>query len=572
MGLGHQKRLSSKSWIRYFFKNLTYLGLKITQNSLFFIKNNDFMKQTAYFFKTLALVAALIFCGDCARNPVTGKRQLSFMSTKRELAMGAEADPSIKAEMGEYADPKWQTYLNEKGQAMAKISHRPKLPFHFKVVDSPVVNAFAVPGGYVYFTRGILAHFNSEAQLMGVLGHEIGHVTARHGAESYTKGMLAKVGLIAGMILSPTFAQFGEAASQGLQLLMLKNSRANESQSDKLGVDYSSKTGYDAREMAGFFTTLQRLSDKSGGRIPNFLSTHPDPGERHKKVDLMARAFQQKKPAQYKIERESYLRRLEGMIYGDDPKQGYVENNVFYHPELKFQMPVPSGWQTMNAPTQFTAASKEGDAAVILTLSAEKTPQAAAKAFVEKNQLVATENQPTTINGMPAYAIVAEQSTTQTGQPTQSGQTQPSGNRQPSQPSKTPTDTRKAPKNVAANNAAATQSQGEAGPVRVAAYFILHNGLVYQVVGVSEIKNWNLRSIEFGQSLRGFNGLTDASKIDRKPEVVRIKTVNSAQTLSAALTGFGIASARLEEFSILNGMKLTDNLKPGTLIKIAEKN
>ncbi len=524
------------------------------------------MKQTSLSIYLAALAAAIVFCGNCARNPVTGKRQLSFMSTKQELAMGAQADPSIKAEMGEYADQTWQSYLNERGQQMAKISHRPTLAFHFKVVDSPVVNAFAVPGGYVYFTRGILAHMNSEAQLMGVLGHEIGHVTARHGAEQYTKGVLGQIGLIAGMIASAKFAQFGEAASQGLQLLMLKNSRDDESQSDKLGVDYSSKCGYDAREMAGFFTTLGRLTDKSGGRVPNFLSTHPDPGERNKKVDLMARAFQQKKSGSYKIERESYLRRLEGMVYGDDPKQGFVENNVFYHPELKFQLPVPSGWKTQNAPTQFVAAHPDGDAAIILTLAAEKTPQEAAKAFLEKNQLVAIENQPTTVNGLQAYAIVAEQATAQQ----QGQQAQPTQGRTTTKPTTQPTDTRKERKNVGAS-AAANQPQAAEGQLRVAAYFILYNGLVYSVIGVAEVAHWNLHSIEFGPSLRGFAALTDASKLNRKPEVIRIKTVQSAQTLSAALTGFGVPSARLEEFSILNGMKLTETVKVGTLIKVAEK-
>jgi predicted Zn-dependent protease len=413
------------------------------------------------------------------------------------------------------------------------VSHRSKLPFHFRVVDSPVVNAFAVPGGYVYFTRGILAHFNNEAQMMGVLGHEIGHVTARHGAESYTKGVLAQIGLIVGMVASSKFAQFGEVASQGVQLLMLKNSRANESQSDKLGVEYSSKTGYDAREMALFFLTLQRLSDKSGARIPNFLSTHPDPGERHTKVDLMARGFQQKKPGTYSVNRDEYLRRLEGMVYGDDPKQGFVENNVFYHPELKFQLPIPAKWTTQNTPQQFAAASPEGDAMVILKLSAEKTPSAAAAAFITNNKLVQKDSKQTTVNGLPAVAIIAEQAVTQQAQ-----------------------------------QGVARQAES---PIRIAAHFIQYNGLVYEVLGVSETKHWDQHSLDFGASLKGFAPLTDASKLNVKPEVVRIKTVSQAQNFGDALRSFGVAASRFDEFSILNGMKLTDSVKSGMLIKIVEK-
>ncbi len=487
------------------------------------------MKQTS----PLLLAALLVFCGDCARNPVTGKRQLSFMSTKQEIAMGASSDPQVTAEMGEYPDKSIQAYLNERGQEMVKISHRPKLPFHFKVVDSPVVNAFAVPGGYVYFTRGIMAHFNSEAQLMGVLGHEIGHVTARHGAETYTKGTLAQIGLIAGMIASSKFAQFGDAASAGLQLLMLKNSRSNESQSDKLGVEYSSKCGYDARQMADFFTTLARITDKAGARIPTYLSTHPDPGERNKKVDLMARAFQQKKPGTYKTERDSYLRRLEGLTYGDDPRQGYIENDVFYHPELKFMMPLPRGWKTQNAPEQFTAVSPDDDAAIILTLSQEKSPQNASQVFLQKNQLKPIESAPATVNGLPAHVVIAEQAAVQQAQ-----------------------------------QGAARQATS---PIRVAAYFILYNGLVYQVLGVAETQHWNIRSLDFAPTLKGFAELRDASKINVKPEVVRIKTVAQAATVKESLRGFGTPDARLEELAILNGMKLTETVKAGTLIKIVEK-
>ena len=170
-----------------------------------------------------------------------------------------------------YPDSNLQNYLNERGQAMAKISHRPNLAFQFKVVDSDVVNAFAVPGGYVYVTRGILAHFNSEAQLMGVLGHEIGHVTARHSAQQYTSQTFTQLGLVIGMIAFPKFQQFGDLASTGLQLLFLKFSRDHESQSDKLGVEYSSKLGYDAHEMASFFNTLGKLGQISQRTQSEFL-------------------------------------------------------------------------------------------------------------------------------------------------------------------------------------------------------------------------------------------------------------------------------------------------------------
>ena len=126
----------------------------------------------------------------CSRNPVTGKREFSLMSESQEIAMGQQADPSIVAQFGLYQDDNLQKFIDSRGQEMAKVSHRPNLKFDFKVLDSPVVNAFALPGGYVYFTRGIMAHFNNEAEFAGVLGHEIGHITARHGAQQQTKAFL----------------------------------------------------------------------------------------------------------------------------------------------------------------------------------------------------------------------------------------------------------------------------------------------------------------------------------------------------------------------------------------------
>jgi predicted Zn-dependent protease len=148
-------------------------------------------------------------------------------------------------------------YINEKGKQMGAISHKPNLPFEFKILDSPVVNAFAVPGGYVYFTRGIMAHFNNEAEFAGVLGHEIGHVTARHTAQQQSKQILAQVGMVVGIVVSDVFRQFADLASNGLGLLFLKFSRNHESEADKLGVYYSTDIGYNAFEMAHLCPHIQ---------------------------------------------------------------------------------------------------------------------------------------------------------------------------------------------------------------------------------------------------------------------------------------------------------------------------
>ena len=184
------------------------------------------MKRLAF---SGSILIVLLLLDSCAKNPVTGKTEFMLMSKEQEIAMGQQSDPEIVAFFGIYQDEQLQRFIDQKGEAMAAISHRPDLPFEFKIVDSPVVNAFAVPGGFVYFTRGIMAHFNNEAEFAGVLGHEIGHITARHSAKQYSNAMLGQLGLVAGTIISPEFAQFADIAQQGLQLLFLKFGRDAES-------------------------------------------------------------------------------------------------------------------------------------------------------------------------------------------------------------------------------------------------------------------------------------------------------------------------------------------------------
>src|SRR5687768_9111708 len=279
---------------------------------------------------------------NCSRNPVTGKRQVVLMSTEQEIQMGKEADPQIISQFGLYQDQAMQDFITQKGKQMAAISHRPNIDWFFRVLDSEVMNAFAVPGGYVYFTRGILAHFNSEADFAGVLGHEIGHVTHRHGVAQQRNAILGQIGILAGVILVPQLGQLATAASTVLQFLMLKYSRNAQRAPDELGVEYSSKINYDAQEIAKFFSTIERKSAGASQELPEFLSTHPNPGDRLNTVSRLAAEWKQKlNLTNPQINRNSYLQRIEGIVYGEDPRQGYRENNVFYHPELRFQFPTP---------------------------------------------------------------------------------------------------------------------------------------------------------------------------------------------------------------------------------------
>jgi predicted Zn-dependent protease len=484
------------------------------------------------FFTWFATIVLILF-NSCARNPVTGRTELSLMSTEQEVAMGKGADPQIVAQFGLYEDPKLQRFIEEKGQQMAAISHRNNLKYEFKVVDSPVVNAFAVPGGYVYFTRGIMAHFNNEAEFAGVLGHEIGHITARHSAQQQSKAMLAQVGLIAGMIAAPQLGQYAEAAQQGIGLLFLKFGRDDERESDRLGVEYSTKIGYDAKEMAGFFNTLSRMGGEEREQIPDFLSTHPNPADRNRTVKKLAEEWQQKtNAADLKVNRESYLKMIDGIIYGDDPKQGFTENNMFYHPVLKFQFPVPAGWALQNSPQQVQMAPKDGKAVMMLMLAPGNSLQTAAQAFLEQYKMVPVENKTTTVNGLQAIAVIADQQSQQ----------DPQQQQQQQQPS-----------------------------IRALMYFIEYGGNVYNMMGITSAQDFNTYYPVFNSNITGFRQLTDQEKINRKPDRVRIKPVKQSGTLSQALTALGSKSDKMKEVAVLNGMQLNDKVEKGMLIKVLEQ-
>ncbi len=470
-------------------------------------------------------ISALMLFNTCARNPVTGKKQVVFMSEAQEIEMGKEADPQIVAQYGLYEDAALQTFITEKGRAMAAISHRPNIEYNFRIVDSDVLNAFAVPGGYVYFTRGIMAHFNDEAQFAGVLGHEIGHITARHTVAQQRNQLLGQLGIIAGVVIAPDLARFAETASQGLGLMLLKFGRDAERQSDELGVEYSSKIGYDAKEMADFFITLERQTKSSTSQeLPEFLSTHPNPGDRNVTVARLAAEWKAKlKLTNPQINRNMYLKRIDGIIYGEDPRQGFLENNIFYHPVLKLQFPIPQGWNYQNTPLRVQVAPKDGKALLFMTLAKGTNLTEAVTTTLQGYGLTALESKQTSVNGLNAISVVADPTPQQGQQPQQ---------------------------------------------VRTLSYFISYNNNIYHFMGVTATPDFNSYSQFFLQTMQGFRQLTDQNKINKKPERIRVKTMNTSIALEQALKNYNMPAARLEELAILNGMQLTDKLATGTLIKV----
>jgi len=465
----------------------------------------------------------LLFNFSCATNPVTGKKEFMLMSEEKEIATGKESDPGIVSFFGLYEDNELQQFIEAKGKEMAKISHRPNLPYEFKIVDSPVINAFAVPGGFVYFTRGIMAHFNNEAEFAGVLGHEIGHVTARHSAQQYSKSTLANVGLVAGSVLSPAFGEYADAAQQGVGLLFLKFGRDDERQSDELGAEYSSRIGYDAQEMAGFFETLKRQRELSGGeQIPNFMSSHPDPAERNESVKQYATQWQTKlNMTDPKVNRDEYLRLIDGLVFGEDPRQGFVENSNFYHPTLKFTFSILTGWASQNSPQQFQMGEPNGKATMSLTLGNGSSAQAAADAFVTQYKLEVAESNSVKVNGLNAVALTADQA-----------------------------------------------DESGVKVIRTRTYFIEYNNSVYVMMGISAFNDFSSHASAMRNTMESFKALTDSEKLNRKPQRVKIVEVKSSASLQSALQSFGVSAEQMNELSLLNGMQLTDQVTKGMLIKV----
>src|SRR2546425_3611727 len=264
----------------------------------------------------------------CAVNPATGSRQLMLVSESQEISMGREYDKEVVASIGLYPASALQAWIQQFGARLAATSERPNLPWSFRVVDDPVVNAFALPGGFIYVTRGILAYLDSEAQLAGVVGHEIGHVTARHSAQQYTRAIGGTVGLAALSIFVPAARPFGQLTQQALGVLFLKYGRNDELQADSLGAKYAATNGWDPRAVPQFLATLGRLSEGSEKGIPNWLSTHPDPASRVDEVTALVQKLAAGR-SDFIVNRDEDLQRIDGIIYGDNPEQGIVRGNVF---------------------------------------------------------------------------------------------------------------------------------------------------------------------------------------------------------------------------------------------------
>jgi predicted Zn-dependent protease len=465
---------------------------------------------------TLALLAGFALSG-CAINPATGKNQLMLVSEEQGIAMGRQADTAIIATIGLYPDAAWQSYIQQFGARLAATSERPNLPWTFRVVEDPVVNAFAVPGGFIYVTRGLLAHLTSEAELASVVGHEIGHVTARHTAAEMSKQQLFGLGLAVGSMASSQVAKFAGLANQALGILYLKYSRDDENQADELGLRYMRRANYDPRQMPEVFELLERVSAaQGGGRVPTWLATHPSPENRRDDIAAQIAALPQNFSATV-VNRDSYLQRLDGQVFGENPRNGYFKGSQFFHPEMRFWLTFPEGWTTHNGTQAVVAVSSGKDAVVELSLAQGTSADAAARAFLAQEGITGGSTSRASLSGLPT---------------------------------------------VSAPFAVATQD----GILRGAVLFVEHGGGVFGIIGYTPEARWPTYQAAVEHALQSFQPLTDRAALNVQPQRLDIVKLDRRTTIEA-LARQRPSPASAATLALINQVELQTPLEPGRLIK-----
>jgi len=475
--------------------------------------------KNVYKFHAAICMAALFF--GCVKNPVTGKPQISLISESEEVAMGRQAAQQVRMEFGFVDKPAAQQYVDRLGGQIARVSDRPDLEWHFAVVDSHVVNAFALPGGWIYVTRGLLEYVENEGELAAVLGHEVAHVTYRHSVEQISRAQLTQLGLGLGSILSPTFGQFANVAATGLGLLFLKFSRDDEREADRLGLRYAARAGYDPRQAADFFGVLDRLSaarDKEA--LPGWLMTHPDPGERSSTSRQTAQTLIQELKLDARrlaVGRNIHLARIDDLVFGENPRHGFTRDNVFYHPDLRFRIRLPQGWTAENTRSAVISTAPNESAQLQLSVASGATSVQQYVQQLAASGYRAEEGRFTEINGNPAFIGIYV-------------------------------------------------VRGQLGNYPALTAFVEYRQLVYQILCVAT--SLPPYQSEFQQTIASFQALTDPQILRVQPDRIDIRTPSGGQTLAQIAREIGNPRISATELSLLNRIPPDRAISSGTPIKV----
>lgn len=467
-------------------------------------------RRSTPFLALMAVIAA------CAVNPATGEYEFMLVSESQEIAMGREADPEVAASMGLVEDPELQAYVSDLGSRLAAISERPQLPWSFKVVDDPVVNAFALPGGFIYVTRGILAHFEDEAELAGVLGHEIAHVTARHSASQMSRQQLQQIGLGVGMIFSETVREYSGLASAGLQLLNLSYSRGDESEADRIGLTYMARQGYDPDAMIGMFQMLAQVGGGGDGRVPEWQSTHPYPENRES--DIRRSIAEGGYSAGGIVNRDAYLDHIDGLVYGPNPREGFFQGPRFLHPDLAFELTFPAGWTTVNQRQVVGGIAPAEDAVLVLGLV-----EGAGEPAAELREFLAQDG----VRG----GTIREDGSADV-------------------------------ERVRADFEVTTQD----GVLRGEMAFVRYGGLVYRLLGYALSSRWSAYSAAVASSISSFRAVTDPAVLGVQPMRLQIVTLPGAMSLDTYV-GRNPGPLDAADLAVLNRTQPAAVLSAGRRIK-----
>ena len=464
------------------------------------------------------LILVLIACG-CATNPATGRHQVILMSEAEEIQLGRQSDAEVRKQMGIYNDAELQRYVKGVGDRLARAAHRPNLPWTFAVVDEPAVNAFALPGGYVYITRGILPFLRDESELAAVMGHEIGHVDARHQAAAYSRQTLTGGGLAVLGILVPETQPLQGVAQVTAGLMFLKFGRNDELEADQLGVKYASASGWNAAGMSGLLGTLARLDEASGSRrgVPNWAMTHPPAQDRVTKVEEAVTTA----GASGATNKGEFERVLDGVVYGDSREKGIARGNEFFHPVLGFALHFPRNWEIVNTDEQVLAReSDESNVAVVLQLvNASGSVQQVAQTSMSKAGFREESGQRTSINGLPAYVGIYD---------------------------------------GAMNNMRVT----------VRAAHIQAGNRVYLLAGVAPSSQFSRVDPAFRDSIESFRTLsrTEAERI--QPNRVDFYVVRSGDTWDSIARRVCQGAIKPATLAIMNGREPTSSPRPGERVRV----
>jgi predicted Zn-dependent protease len=473
--------------------------------------------------KLARIVVLCVVAISCATNPATGRRQLILMSEAEEIALGRQSDAEIRQQMGVYPDANLQRYVDRIGQRLAQQSFRQNLKWNFTVVDESAVNAFALPGGYIYVTRGILPFMRDEAELAGVLGHEIGHVDGKHTVDQYSKQQLVGGALMGASIFFPKWQNALGAGSLAAQFAFLKFGRDAELESDRLGVSYASGGGWSPASMQGVLGTLGRLDEAQGSRrgVPNWALTHPPAADRIERLQEAIVAARAKGGTQ--TNENEFERMIDGIVVGDSREKGMVRGNDFIHPVMRFSLSFPEGWEIANGAEQVSAVppGEQVSVAMLLQLSTNRnaSPQQAARADMSGAGLQQTSGGSARINGLDAYVGTYE--------------------------------------GVMENQR-----------VVFRAAHIRSGDQMYVVAGLATPNNFNQADRYFAQTIQSFRQLSAGEAERIQPDRLNFYTVRSGDSWESIARQRGASPLRPATLAIMNGSDPSTPPRPGTRIRV----